>query len=230
MGMHYYVINDELEVRIGKSSLGWQFLFNGYKDLNLNSKSDWVKYLKKNKDFIFTEEDLRVSYDEINKLIELKSKNKKNRNHYDEVKKDGMLDESRTIKDKEGYTILYDNYDVIYKDKNTRFEGININNVLNNIEEYVSIQKKLAKSQELKDLIERVKPFYIEELHHLVEINASFRKLEKMSNSFDKNIFNTLPKINGLENLKFSNEKELFSLVIKNIDDRITDIIDVKIK
>ena len=51
MGMNYYVKNEELEVRIGKSSMGWQFLFYGYKELGLNSKKDWDQFLKKNKDY-----------------------------------------------------------------------------------------------------------------------------------------------------------------------------------
>ena len=115
MGMNYYVKNEELEVRIGKSSMGWQFLFYGYKELELNSKKDWDQFLKKNKDYIFSEDDIKVSYEELISLIKYKSSsNAKLKNHYDEVEKEGMLDTNRTIKDKEGYTMLYANFVIIY--------------------------------------------------------------------------------------------------------------------
>ena len=115
MGMNYYVKNEDLEVRIGKSSMGWQFFFFFYKELGLNSKKDWDQFLKKNKDYIFSEDDIKVSYEELISLIKYKSSsNAKLKNHYDEVEKDGMLDTNRTIKDKEGYTMLYANFDIIY--------------------------------------------------------------------------------------------------------------------
>lgn len=118
MGMHYYVKNNEMEIRVGKSSIGWQFLFYGYKDLGLNSKEDWFKFLKNNKDFIFTEDDVNISYEELSSLINFKSySNKEFKNHYEEVSKEGMLDESRTILDKEGYTFLYNNFDIVYNNK-----------------------------------------------------------------------------------------------------------------
>lgn len=115
MGMNYYVKNKELEVRIGKSSIGWQFLFFGYKELNLNSKEDWDNFLKNNKDNIYLEDDINISYEELIGIINYKNyNNTKLKNHYDEVEKDGMLDNNRVIKDKEGYTFLYDNFDIIY--------------------------------------------------------------------------------------------------------------------
>ena len=80
-------------------------MFYGYKDLGLNSKEDWFKFLKNNKDFIFTEDDIKISYEELSSLINFKSySNKELKNHYEEVSKEGMLDESRTILDKDGYS------------------------------------------------------------------------------------------------------------------------------
>ncbi len=93
MGMHYYVKNNEMEIRVGKSSVGWQFLFYGYKDLGLNSKEDWFKFLKNNKDFIFTEDDIKISYEELSSLINFKSYSNK------EFNKDRNIEEKGNYKD-----------------------------------------------------------------------------------------------------------------------------------
>lgn len=110
MGINYYVMIGKTELHIGKSSIGWQFLFQGYKGYGLDSKIEWLHYLSKYRKNIYDEDNVKVSFDEIRELIERKSpKDEKLLNHYDEcVKSNYNIEE--TIKDDDGYTIIFNEF------------------------------------------------------------------------------------------------------------------------
>lgn len=110
MGTNYYTKKRNKNMHIGKSSMGWQFLFQGYKEFNLNSKEDWIKYLIRYKKKIYNEYDEEVSLEEFKEMIVFKSPyNKLLLSHYDECEKSNRLEEY-CIKDKDNYTILYNDF------------------------------------------------------------------------------------------------------------------------
>lgn len=109
MGMNFYIKSNDKEIHIGKSSLGWQFLFEGNKELNLNSKKEWIDFLFNNEENIYNELNEIIPKNEFLELIEFKSsKNKLLLNHYDETIKVGYKED--VIKDIDGYTILYNEF------------------------------------------------------------------------------------------------------------------------
>lgn len=88
MGTNYYAIQNKVSlhnrvIHIGKSSVGWKFLFQGYQnatdsddfmddDLNINSLEDWKNFLNTDEYIILNEYDERVSYDDFFKMVEEK--------------------------------------------------------------------------------------------------------------------------------------------------------------
>jgi len=120
MGMNYYIKLKERKINqndlhIGKSSIGWEFNFQGYEKNdyynipNLMSRDEWCEYIFLHSDEIYNEEDEKIDLVEILELINLKKpsqeiNNKLLLNHYDEsIKLDGYC--NNAFKDKDGYTI-----------------------------------------------------------------------------------------------------------------------------
>lgn len=82
MGTNYYHHTDpcptcgHYEIRhIGKSSVGWMFLFRGYKDDSIESHDDWMGVLESG-GTIVDEYDRKVPLDDLKDLIEAKRSNK----------------------------------------------------------------------------------------------------------------------------------------------------------
>lgn len=109
MGTNYYTKKRNKDFHIGKSSIGWQFLFQGYKEFNLNSKKDWFKYLKRYNKKIYDEYEEEIDLNDFFKLIETKNSNSNLLNHYDECVKTNQL-EDYCNKDEDNYTILYNDF------------------------------------------------------------------------------------------------------------------------
>lgn len=71
-------------LHIGKSSLGWKFLFHGYQDyelewnkphININSLEDWKSFLSNTEEYgILNEYDEEISYENFFKMVEEKQK------------------------------------------------------------------------------------------------------------------------------------------------------------
>lgn len=106
MGTNYYVKKklgycdkchrcDTDEVHVGKSSAGWQFLFNPYKP----SFREWREFLMTNDGYIFDEYDREVAAKEILELIE--EKQKRNSTHW----RAGENPEQHEVRDADGYRI-----------------------------------------------------------------------------------------------------------------------------
>ena len=106
------------EKHIGKSSAGWKFNFQGYKDESdslILSFADLKKELQTGK--IFNEYDKVISFDDFVKMVENKQtgkfNNKPNKNHYDYCQKEASnrgYDMSNDWKDKEGYFFSFSEF------------------------------------------------------------------------------------------------------------------------
>ena len=77
MGTNYYVRTNECkecnrydEQHIGKSSMGWKFLFNPFKE----TFRKWSNYLKKHKDSIYNEYGEKVTLKDLIDLVKEKQK------------------------------------------------------------------------------------------------------------------------------------------------------------
>lgn len=75
MGTNYYLhlVSDEgfcTILHIGKSSVGWKFLFRGHADLDLNSVEDWRTRTRQGN--IFNEYDDKTAYDTFWSLVRAK--------------------------------------------------------------------------------------------------------------------------------------------------------------
>jgi len=86
MGRNYYHHTNpcpacgHCEIRhIGKSSIGWMFVFHGYPDDGIKSYADWLRVLKSNGKIV-DEYDREMQFDDLKKLIEAK------RTHADHAK------------------------------------------------------------------------------------------------------------------------------------------------
>lgn len=110
MGMNYFVKVGSKELHIGKSSIGWQFLFEGHKGYDLDSKNEWLHFLSKYRKNIYDSEEQLITFNELREIIERKSaRDLTLKNHYDECLKSDKL-ENHTIKDDEGYTIIFNEF------------------------------------------------------------------------------------------------------------------------
>lgn len=110
MGMNYYVKIGKTELHIGKSSIGWQFLFQGHIGYDLDSKLEWLMFLSKYKKHIYDSDEQKISFNELRELIERKSPNDLTlKSHYDECVKSNQL-EHFVKKDSEGYTIIFNEF------------------------------------------------------------------------------------------------------------------------
>lgn len=88
MGTNYFALERKFSLHrnclhIGKSSMGWRFLFQGYQDyeldwdkphININSVEDWKEFLSNKEYGILNEYDEEVSYDEFFEMVEEKQK------------------------------------------------------------------------------------------------------------------------------------------------------------
>lgn len=100
MGTNYYAVSKEPTTRgtihIGKSSLGWKFLFhrvstweNWMTEEAINTYPQWIKFLEDNKDriVIMNEYDDMVTLEEFKSIVEIKQKetNKNNFEYADNI-------------------------------------------------------------------------------------------------------------------------------------------------
>lgn len=87
MGTNYYCMERKISMHnrilhIGKSSLGWKFLFQGYEnaegifddEIYISSVEDWKDYLNNPKVIILDEYDSEISYKDFFKMVEEKQK------------------------------------------------------------------------------------------------------------------------------------------------------------
>ena len=91
------------ERHIGKSSAGWQFSFQGYRDSVpiITSFEDWKRELQI-EGKIFDEYGREVSFEDFVKLV--KEKQSEEMNTYDYCAKEGSVNMTRRWKDEEGYS------------------------------------------------------------------------------------------------------------------------------
>lgn len=113
MGTNYYTVKNICEccnrydqfLHIGKSSSGWTFTFQGYKDalsmdysesITILSYKDWLEYLAESKAFIKDEYGSDVTLEDFKKLVENKRSAKNNHASYCKIHyptSDDWLDE-----------------------------------------------------------------------------------------------------------------------------------------
>ena len=116
MGTNYYIRHGKKNceccdskidnmLHIGKNSYGWEFSFQGYRELKLNSFSDWREFLDNSHEEIVDEYDCVVLREEFFSIV-TRSKIMENKNHYLECVKDGMSYQDSCLDD-EGYSISY---------------------------------------------------------------------------------------------------------------------------
>ena len=82
MGTNYYLRhkpcpncgNVARELHIGKSSIGWQFSFRGYRDLNIHSYQDWLEEFKDERREIVDEYGHVITLEEFRKNVESESR------------------------------------------------------------------------------------------------------------------------------------------------------------
>lgn len=89
MGTNYYLKSQPCEscgqcqnpLHIGKSSVGWRFLFRSYTfPLHINCFDDWLLELKNNKKLIYNEYNEKIDLYQLLELIESKRNGKSNAN------------------------------------------------------------------------------------------------------------------------------------------------------
>ena len=119
MGTNYYIkygkkdcecCGSEIDkkLHIGKKSIGWEFTFQGYKELNLNSYKDWRTFLNNSNESIINEYGKFMTKEGFYKTVE-NSKNGENLNHTIEVQKD-YPHYDNAILDSDGYSINYTDF------------------------------------------------------------------------------------------------------------------------
>lgn len=111
MGTNYYIKSKDkkchecggtgyLDVHVGKSSGGWQFLFNPFK----KSFKEWKEYILSNKDSLYDEYGDKVKPEEFFKLVE--EKQEKDSTHYRENEPVNQYE----FRDDKGYRICLSDY------------------------------------------------------------------------------------------------------------------------
>ena len=90
------------ELHLGKSSVGWEFCFQGHDFLKINSVKLWKDFIDKNKGKIFDEYNRKLTWDEIMTWVE-NSKGGKEHSTLNSIGFYRGKDIERYYKDPEGY-------------------------------------------------------------------------------------------------------------------------------